>query len=61
MSPTNLEQAREAVANARSALLNAYRTLGVHEASYSAYPGHGEASDSIERALREAERAEAAL
>lgn len=61
MSQQSLEQARQAVADARTAVLAAYRTLGVHGAAYDAYPGHGEASDSLGRALTEVSEAQRAI
>lgn len=61
MNEKNRADARQAVEDARTAVLTAYRALAVHNASYAAYPGHDEASDSLGRALTEVSDAARAL
>lgn len=61
MTATTRDQALTATAEARSAVLDAYRLLALHQASFTTYPGHEEASDSLGRALTEVNEAVRAL
>lgn len=61
MNPNTQHQARTAVAEAAASVLSAFRLLALHGASFTAYPGHEEASDSLGRALTEVNEAVRAL
>lgn len=61
MNTANLETAREAVEQARSAVSAAVQVLAGHEAAWATYPGHCEAADSLGRALTETSEAHTAI